>query len=75
MPGFFGSHAVEECGGRWEVLSQTLGKISVDPFVFLLQGNGKRQDLFLRQTVEISHGCSVRSSSVAAQARCGSISA
>ena len=55
MAGFLGAHAVEHCGGGRKVLPQSLGKISVDPLVFFLQRDREREDLLLREAVEVLH--------------------
>ena len=51
----FVAHAFENGGGCSEILAESFGEVGVDTLVFLLEGDGQRQDLPLRKAVKASH--------------------
>jgi hypothetical protein len=55
MPALFGRHVRKDAGRRGIALAQPLRELVIDPLVLLLERDGEREDLLLRQVREVFH--------------------
>src|SRR5579864_5651053 len=58
MAGLFPDHVLEEFGGGGVLAAETVGEVAIDAGVLLFERNRQREDLALREVIELfGHGC------------------